>query len=104
MKKIIFLFLFLSQVAQAQITVSTIVLSGNTKTQNDIIIRELSFEKNVSYATGDLDKRIEKSKENLINLKLFNFVTINKIENKDSTEITIDVIEKWYIWPFPCAK
>jgi hypothetical protein len=101
MKKIIFLFLFLSQVAQAQITVSTIVLSGNTKTQNDIIIRELSFEKNVSYATGDLDKRIEKSKENLINLKLFNFVTINKIENKDSTEITIDVIEKWYIWPFP---
>ena len=101
MKKIIFLFLFLSQVAQAQITVSTIVLSGNTKTQNDIIIRELSFEKNVSYATGDLDKRIEKSKENLINLKLFNFVTINKTENKDSTEITIDVIEKWYIWPFP---
>ena len=101
MKKIIFLFLFLSQVAQAQITVSTIVLSGNTKTQNDIIIRELSFEKKVSYATGDLDKRIEKSKENLINLKLFNFVTINKTENKDSTEITIDVIEKWYIWPFP---
>ena len=101
MKKIIFFFLFLSQVAQAQITVSTIVLSGNTKTQNDIIIRELSFEKNVSYATGDLDKRIEKSKENLINLKLFNFVTINKTENKDSTEITIDVIEKWYIWPFP---
>ena len=76
MKKIIFMFLFLSQVAQAQITVSTIVLNGNTKTQNDVIIRELSFEKNVSYATGDLDKRIEKSKENLINLKLFNFVTI----------------------------
>ncbi|MEZ7929088.1 MAG: POTRA domain-containing protein, partial [Flavobacteriales bacterium] len=89
MKKIIFLFLFLSQVAQAQITVSTIILSGNAKTQDDIIIRELSFEKNISYATGDLDKRIEKSKENLINLKLFNFVTINKTENKDSTAITI---------------
>jgi len=101
MEKLILLFLFLSQVAQAQISVSTIVLSGNAKTQNDIIIRELSFEKNVSYTTADLDKRIEKSKENLINLKLFNFVTINKTEDKDSTEITIDVIEKWYIWPFP---
>jgi hypothetical protein len=101
MKQIIFLFIFLSQVAQAQITVSTIILSGNAKTQDHIIIRELSFEKNVSYATGDLDKRIEKSKENLTNLKLFNFITINKTENKDSTEITIDVIEKWYIWPFP---
>ena len=101
MKQIIFLFIFLSQVAQAQITVSTIILSGNAKTQDDIIIRELSFEKNVSYATGDLDKRIEKSKENLVNLKLFNFVTINKTENKDSTAITIDFIEKWYIWPYP---
>ena len=101
MKKIIFLFIFLSQVAQAQITVSTIVLSGNAKTQNDIIIRELSFEKNTSYTAGGLDKRIEESKKNLVNLKLFNFVNINKTEHKDSTEITIDVIEKWYIWPFP---
>jgi len=99
MKKLIFFFLFLTQLAQAQITVNTIVLSGNTKTQNDIIIRELSFEKNVKYTIVDLDKRIEESKKNLINLKLFNFVTINK--NKDSTEITIEVIEKWYIWPYP---
>ena len=101
MKKLILLFLFLSQATQAQITVSTIVLSGNAKTQNDIIIRELSFEKKVSYSTDDLDKRIEESKENLVNLKLFNFVTINKTENKDSAEIKIEVLEKWYIWPFP---
>ena len=101
MKKIIFLFLFLNQVTQAQVTVITIVLSGNNKTQNDIIIRELSFEKNVSYATDDLDKRIKESKKNLVNLKLFNFVTINKTEDNDSAEIKIDVIEKWYIWPYP---
>jgi len=101
MKKIIFLFLFLSQIAQAQVTVSTIVLSGNAKTQNDIIIRELSFEENTSYTTSDLNKRIEESKKNLVNLKLFNFVTINKTEDKDSTEITIEIIEKWYIWPYP---
>mgnify|MGYP001311801315 CR=1 FL=1 len=101
MKKLIFFFLFLTQLAQAQITVSKIVLSGNTKTQNDIVIRELSFEKNGNYTIVDLDKRIEESKKNLINLNLFNFVTINKTENKDSTEITIEVIEKWYIWPYP---
>jgi len=101
MKKIIFYFLFLTQLAQAQITVSTIVLSGNNRTQNDIIIRELSFIKNTRYTTSDLDKRIEESKKNLVNLKLFNFVTINKTEDKDSADITIDVIEKWYIWPYP---
>ena len=101
MKKIIFFYLFTTQLAQAQITVSSIFLIGNTKTQNDIILRELAFEKNTSYATGNLDKRIEESKKNLVNLKLFNFVNINKTEDKDSIEITIDVIEKWYIWPYP---
>jgi len=101
MKKILLFFLFTTQLAQAQINVSSIVLSGNTKTQNDIIIRELSLELNTSYSLNDLDKRIEESKENLVNLKLFNFVNINKTENKDSTEIRIDVVEKWYIWPFP---
>ena len=101
MKKIIFFFLFLTQLTQAQIVVSTIVLSGNNKTQNDIIIRELSFEINKNYIPIDLEKRIEQSKENLVNLKIFNFVTINKTENKDSIEIIIEVIEKWYIWPYP---
>ena len=101
MKKIIFFFLFTTQLAQAQITVSYISLIGNTKTQNDIILRELSFKKDSSYTNLVLDKKIKESKENLVNLKLFNFVAINKAENKDSFEITIDLIERWYIWPFP---
>ena len=104
MKKILFFSIFLTQLAQAQITVSNIILSGNTKTQNEIIIRELSFEINEIYTNFDLDKRIKKSKENLVNLKLFNFVTINKIDNKDSIEIIIEVIEKWYIWPYPVLE
>ena len=102
MKKIIFFSIFLTQLAQAQITVSNIILIGNTKTQNEIITRELSFKINERYT--DLDKRIRESKENLVNLKLFNFITINKIENKDSIEIIIEVIEKWYIWPFPVLE
>ena len=104
MKKILFFSIFLTQLAQAQITVSNIILIGNTKTQNEIIIRELSFEINEIYTDFDLDKRINKSKENLVNLKLFNFVTINKIDNKDSIEIIIEVIEKWYIWPYPVLE
>ena len=64
MKKIIFLFLFLIQVAQAQITVSTIILSGNAKTQDDIIIRELSFEENENYTQKDLTEKIKEIKVN----------------------------------------
>ena len=101
MKKLIFFFLFTTQLAQAQTKVNSIILIGNTKTQNDIIIRELSFEKDSSYTNLVLNKKIKESKENLINLKLFNFVTINKTENKNSAEIKIEVFEKWYIWPSP---
>ena len=93
--------LFFIQVARAQITVTSITLNGNLKTQNDIILRELSFEENKSYSNDDLTKRIEESKENLVNLKLFNFVEINKNENKDTVQISVDVIERWYIWPYP---
>ena len=95
------LLLFFTQVAEAQITVTSITLNGNLKTQNDIILRELSFEENKSYSNEDLTKKIEESKANLINLKLFNFVEINKNENKDTVQITVDVIERWYIWPYP---
>ena len=98
------IFLFSTQLAQAQIKVKNIVLIGNTKTQNDIIIRELSFEKNLSYTNIDLDNRIKESKKNLVNLKLFNFVNISKTEDNGSAEITIEVIEKWYIWPFPLLE
>ncbi|HIG33102.1 MAG TPA: hypothetical protein EYQ09_06695 [Flavobacteriales bacterium] len=103
MKTLVFLIvlLFFTQVAMAQITITSITLNGNLKTQNDIILRELSFEENKSYSNDDLTKRIEKSKENLVNLKLFNFVEINKNEIQGSAQITVDVIERWYILPYP---
>ena len=93
--------LFFIQLTQAQITITSITLNGNIKTQNDIILRELSFEENKSYTDDDLTKRIEESKENLVNLKLFNFVEINKTKNESTAEITVDVIERWYVWPYP---
>ena len=103
MRTLLFSLVLLSyiQVVQAQITVTSITLTGNLKTQNDIILRELSFEKNKSYSNDDLTKRIKESKENLINLRLFNFVEINKNETQDTTQITVEVIERWYIWPYP---
>jgi len=96
-----FVLLFFTQVARAQITVTSITLNGNLKTQNDIILRELSFEENKSYSNEDLTKKIEESKANLINLKLFNFVEINKNETPGTVQVTVDVIERWYIWPYP---
>ena len=61
MKNLLFsiLLLFFTQVARAQITVISIALSGNLKTQNDVILRELSFEENKSYSTAIEFKSID---------------------------------------------
>ena len=52
-----FILLLITQVTQAQITVTSITLNGNLKTRNDVILRELSFEKNTSYSNDDLKKK-----------------------------------------------
>ena len=93
--------LFFGQITQAQITVSSISINGNIKTQKDIILREISFEENIKYTQEELSQKTEESKENLVNLKLFNFVEISNVEKDNTAEITIEVIEKWYIWPYP---
>ena len=50
-------------------TISEIVISGNKVTKEEIIIRELEFEKSDNLSISDLNKKELKSKYNLINLK-----------------------------------
>ena len=98
---LLLIFSFQSAIAQTQITVRTISIKGNIKTQDDIILRELAFITNASYSSKKLTAKIKESKENLVNLKLFNFITISQETNNNFTDINIDVIEKWYLWPYP---
>jgi outer membrane protein assembly factor BamA len=70
-------------------------------TEKDIILREISFSKNSSFSLADLKIKIKESKQNLVNLKLFNFVEVKHIINSNGVEIVIDVTERWYFWPYP---
>ena len=83
------------------ITISNITITGNKITQAEIILRELALSENSSFSATDLEQKIKESEQNLINLKLFNFVEINHAINGNQVEITIDVTEKWYFWPYP---
>ncbi len=85
----------------AQIIVDTIVLTGNKITRDNIILRELEFDIGDNYSAKELDSLISKSKQNLLNRSLFNFVTITKIIKGKSCEIQVSVVERWYIWPIP---
>ena len=80
--------------------VNTILINGNEITKNKVIVRELAFKKNEKIALSEIEEKIDKNKSNLTNLNLFNFITISYeiVENK--INFTIDLVERWYIWPY----
>ncbi len=85
-----------------QIQISEIRLEGNKITRPNIILRELMFEEGDTLDRVLLDEYIEKSRENLLNLSIFNFVTIEPEYNSENqVSILVSVIERWYIWPSP---
>lgn len=86
------------------VRVSKITLVGNKVTKDRIILRELEFQKGTEFSTVTLDSLIVKSRQNLLNRSLFNFVTISKQVNNDNVQIVVSVVERWYIWPVPILQ
>lgn len=82
--------------------IQQIELSGNSITKDHIILRELTIREGNTFLNNELSKEIERSKENLLNTSLFNFVTFEKLF-LDSTHVKLYIIleERWYIWPSP---
>lgn len=112
---LVFLLLFLSSASYAQLVVNSdsavhplkrvasIVLLGNLHTHDEVIYRELTF--GAGDTVTNLQKEIQRSRSNLINTLLFNFVDIKetKIDSMYS-DVVVVVKERWYIWPFPIFK
>lgn len=84
--------------------VSEIIIEGNTITKEKIIYRELLFQVGDTIPDSDLEKIILKSKENLLNTSLFNFVTIETIPDSGYIRIVIILQERWYVWPYPILE
>ena len=81
--------------------VNQIIIKGNEITKSKVIIRELAFKKNQQISQNEIEKKIEISNSNLTNLNLFNFITITYEIIEDKINFTIDLVERWYIWPYP---
>ena len=105
MRKIVFLFLFLIlsflSFSQKEIKISSIEINGNKVTKDAIILRELTFETETSLSRESLEKKMKDSEENLSNLTLFNFAEIQSEIKDDKANIVVNVVERWYIWPYP---
>jgi len=82
--------------------INKIDISGNKKTKHYIITRELQFHKGDTILKSNISKLLKESQENIFNTSLFNFVTIDtNILGNHLLNIKINVIERWYLWPFP---
>lgn len=82
--------------------ISGVRIIGNKVTRKHIIMREVTLAEGDSLCALELEQRIAKVRQNLLNTSLFNFVTIMKVpEGKDRVTLLIDVEERWYTWPGP---
>jgi len=85
--------------------INQIYLKGNKITHSKIVYRELTIKAGDSLCLRDFDKALIKSKENLQNTSLFNFVEVRNVKvdggDKIYANVHIDLTERWYIWPMP---
>ncbi len=88
--------------------INRIYLQGNKITHNNIIFRELTLKPGDSLCYNDYIQALKKSKENLNNISLFNFVEVRDMQivtdGKIHVNIHIDLNERWYIWPMPVLE
>lgn len=82
--------------------ISGIMVEGNRQTKEHVIIRELTFNEGDTLAPDALYERLERSRQNLMNLGLFNTVELMPtFLGPHEVFITVTVNERWYWWPQP---
>jgi len=82
--------------------INNIEFEGNKVTRENILLREMDFTAGDTIYKIELIPRIQRSRENLLNLRLFNFVEIEVEHFPESRiDVIVNVTERWYIWPTP---
>jgi len=91
-----------AQIKSDYVIISKINIVGNKNTKKHIITRELTFSEGDTILISKINQNITKSRENLLNTSLFNYVTIDTTyAESDKLDVTIVLEERWYIWPYP---
>jgi outer membrane protein assembly factor BamA len=85
--------------------VNRIIITGNKKTKDKVILRELPFQKGEEYQLPELVKKFENARTYLMNTALFvDVVVALKSFNGYDVDILVDVKERWYLFPIPYFK
>ncbi len=88
-----------------KVLVEDVVYDGNKRTVQRILERELTFAPGDSIYRIRLKDELEQSENNLMNLRLFNFVTLEALPiGDDRVLVLLTVQERWYIYPAPILQ
>ncbi len=84
------------------VIVNNINITGNSKTKDYIILRELPFIKGDTIGKENLQQKLILAKDQIINTSLFLSVDVST-ENIDENKLNINikVTERWYFLPIP---
>ena len=90
------------QSGEHYVVVQQIVISNNKITKPRVILNELIFKQGDKILVDKLGQVVKRSRHNLLNTSLFNFVSIRYTLQADETVIFhVNVDERWYWWVFP---
>ena len=106
--RLVFTFLFLfsafATYGQEVYRVNSIEIEGNKITKRATVLRELSFEIGDSLTREEFNEKLKQSELNIGSQWLFNFVDIVPNYNENNIDIAIEVVERWYVWPYPILE
>jgi outer membrane protein assembly factor BamA len=84
------------------VTIRNIMINGNTKTQDHIILREIPVTIANEYTMPFILESMVVGKQNLMNTSLFVDATVDFTHwFNDSLDLNINVKERWYWFPLP---
>lgn len=89
-------------VSAPRLHVRKILISGNNKTKNYIILREMQIKEGDSVVVVNLNSELHKARDFIYNTTLFIDVTVSpRIIDASDFDIIVEVKERWYIFPIP---
>ncbi len=95
----------LMQDSSSKLYVKNIIIKGNKKTKEYVILREMQFKKGDSIVIASLNKSLEQARQQVYNTTLFSEVKMELvILSAFELIVIVDVKERWYIYPVPQFK
>jgi hypothetical protein len=93
------------QDSTAKLRIKNIIVKGNAKTKEYLILREIHFKKGDSIVIASLNTELEQARQQVYNTTLFSEVTFEAvILSAFDMMVVVDVKERWYIYPVPQFK